>query len=97
MVMPTTTAPAGPPVATNTVAIKNFVFAPATVTVRVGTTVTWTNGDEEAHTVTTASGPLHSKALAPGATFAYRFTAPGTFHYICTIHPYMQGTVVVSR
>lgn len=97
MEMPSSAAVSGPPVATDTVAIKNFAFAPAAVTVRAGTTVTWTNDDEEAHTVTTASGPVHSKALAPGATFAYRFAKPGTYHYICTIHPYMQGTVTVTR
>lgn len=85
------------PVATGSVAIKNFLFAPAAVTVKVGTTVTWTNDDGEAHTVTSTKGPLHSPALPPGGTFSYRFTKPGSYSYLCTIHPYMHGTVVVTR
>jgi len=87
----------GAPVATGTVAIKNFAFGPASVTVPVGTTVTWTNDDSEAHTVTAPKGPPHSPPLPPGGTFTYRFTKPGTYSYLCTIHPYMHGTVVVTR
>lgn len=83
----------------HTVAIKNFAFAPATLKVPVGTTVTWTNQDTDAHTVTSdgSGGPLHSAALATGATYSHTFTKPGTFAYLCTIHPFMTATVEVTR
>lgn len=97
MHMPTSAAPQGRAVAANTVAIKNFAFAPAAVTVSVGTTVTWTNTDEEPHTVSATSGPFHSGALNTGATYRYTFTKPGQYRYLCTIHPFMRGTVVVTR
>lgn len=91
---PSTTAP----VTGNAVAIKNFAFAPATLKVRVGTTVTWTNQDTDAHTVTSAGtgGPLHSAALTTHATYSYTFTRPGTYAYLCTIHPFMTATVEVT-
>ncbi|MFE7313981.1 cupredoxin family copper-binding protein [Streptomyces sp. NPDC057555] len=92
-----TGAPAAP-VAGNTVAIKNFAFSPATLKVKKGTTVTWTNRDTDAHTVTSAGsgGPLHSAALTTNATFSYTFTKPGTYAYVCTIHPFMTGAVEVT-
>lgn len=97
MHMPKGAAPPGKAVAANKVTIKNFGFAPAAVTVPVGTTVTWTNTDEEPHTVSATSGPFHSTALNTGATYRYTFTKPGQYHYLCTIHPFMRGTVVVTR
>lgn len=99
MTMPSGSAarPQGAPVATNSVAIKSFAFTPATASVRVGTTVTWTNQDEEPHTVTAGGGSFHSAPLTPGQTFRYTFTKPGRYPYICTIHPFMHGTVVVTR
>ncbi len=105
--MPSMTMPMSPPstskptapVAGSAVAIKNFAFAPATLKVKAGTTVTWTNQDTDAHTVTSAGsgGPLHSAALATHATYSHRFTQPGTYHYLCTIHPFMTATVEVTR
>ena len=94
-------APAAPgpdaPVASNTVAIQNFEFSPATVTVKAGTTITWTNQDSDAHTVTSMNnGPLHSPPLNTGQAFHYTFTTPGRFDYLCTIHPFMTATVVVT-
>jgi plastocyanin len=97
MHMPKATAQPGKAVAANAVAIKNFAFAPAAVTVRVGTTVTWTNTDEEPHTVSATSGPFHSGTLNTGGTYRYTFTKPGQYRYLCTIHPFMHGTVVVTR
>ncbi|MFJ9563732.1 cupredoxin family copper-binding protein [Streptomyces fuscichromogenes] len=87
------------PVAANTVAIRNFAFSPATLKVRAGTKVTWTNQDTEAHTVTSTGprGPLHSAALTTRATYSYTFTRPGTYAYLCTIHPFMTATVEVTR
>jgi plastocyanin len=88
----------GAPVATNTVAITNFAFSPAVATVRVGSTITWTNQDGEPHTVTSkdGSGLLRSPSLNTGESFTFTFTKPGRFEYLCTIHPFMTATVVVT-
>ena len=96
---PPSGAGAAAPVAGNGVAIQGFAFAPAALTVPVGTTVTWTNRDSDAHTVTSdgSGGPLNSKALATGDTFSFTFTKAGTYHYLCTIHPFMTATVTVTR
>ena len=89
---------AGAPVATKSVAVKNFAFAPAAITVKVGSTVTWTNQDADAHTVTSqnGSGPLNSQPLNTGQSYSYTFTKPGTYSYLCTIHPFMTATVTVT-
>jgi plastocyanin len=85
------------PVATNTVTIQNFAYAPATVTVKAGTTITWTNQDQDQHTVTAMNGgPFHSPPLNTGESFHFTFTTPGHFEYLCTIHPFMTATVVVT-
>lgn len=89
-------APAAP-VSGNQVTIDGFAFAPATLTVPVGTTVTWTNRDEEPHTVAASDGSFHSSGMGTGATFTHTFAEPGTFDYVCSIHPMMHGTVVVTR
>jgi plastocyanin len=92
------TAPTAAPVATSAVTIDNFAFAPKAVTVKVGSTVTWTNRDEEPHTVRAEDGSFKSGTLAGNnTTFSHMFTAPGTFTYHCSIHPYMTGTVEVTR
>jgi plastocyanin len=98
MTPPATRAPAAP-VAGDAVTVKNFAFSPAVLKVKVGTTVTWTNQDTDAHTVTSAGsgGPLKSATLATRATYSYTFTKPGTYAYLCTIHPFMTATVEVSR
>lgn len=86
------------PVAGTKVAIKNFAFAPANLTVKPGTTVTWTNQDTDAHTVTShnAGGPLRSPALGTGKNYSYTFTKAGSYAYLCTIHPFMTATVTVT-
>lgn len=91
------TPAAAAPVAANAVQIENFAFTPATVTVPVGTTVTWTNHDEEPHNVTATDGSFHSPGMGTGATYTYTFTTAGTFDYDCTIHPFMHATVVVTK
>jgi plastocyanin len=100
MSMPTSPgrAASAAPVTGEAVAIKNFVFSPATLKVKAGTTVTWTNQDTDAHTVTSAGsgGPLRSAALATHATYRHTFTKPGTYAYLCTIHPFMTATVEVT-
>jgi amicyanin len=78
--------------------IDNFAFSPAVLTVSVGTKVTWTNRDDIPHTVTDADHPreIKSPALDTGESYSRTFTAPGTYHYFCSLHPHMQGTVVVK-
>lgn len=85
-----------PPAAGVEVKIDNFTFTPATVTVAVGTVVTWTNRDDIPHTVVTEDKAIKSKALDTDEKFSYTFTTPGTYSYFCSIHPKMKGTVVVK-
>ncbi|MGW1623714.1 cupredoxin domain-containing protein [Streptomyces sp. NPDC002172] len=94
-----TTGTQAAPVTGDAVAIQNFAFSPATLKVKAGTTVTWTNQDTDAHTVTSngSGGPLRSAALATHGTYSYTFTEPGTYAYLCTIHPFMTATVEVTR
>lgn len=81
---------------TDAVAIRNFAFAPAMMTVPVGTTITWTNDDQDAHTVSATGGAFKSAALNNGDTFRFTFNKPGRYDYICSIHPFMTATVVVT-
>lgn len=76
--------------------IDNFAFMPKSVTVKAGTTVTWTNQDDETHTVTSITKEFKSKPLSAGDKFTYTFTAPGTYKYFCSLHPFMTGTIVVE-
>jgi plastocyanin len=70
-------------------------FSPRTLTVVAGTTVTWTNYDEDPHTVTADDGSFTSQSVANGQSFSHTFDTPGTFAYHCEFHPDMTGTVVV--
>ena len=78
------------------VKIDNFVFGPPTLTVPVGTTVTWTNSDDIPHTSVSTDGVFKSKVLDTDEKFSYTFTKAGTYPYYCTIHPKMTGNVVVQ-
>jgi plastocyanin len=78
------------------VSAKNFMFSPASVTVKAGTTVTWVNLDDEPHTVFSDAGLFRSSALDTKERFSFKFDKAGTYHYLCTIHPRMLGTVVVE-
>jgi plastocyanin len=84
------------PAANAAVKIDNFVFGPQTLTVPVGTTVTWTNSDDIPHTSVSTEGVFKSKVLDTDEKFSYKFDKPGTYPYYCTIHPKMTGTVVVQ-
>lgn len=86
------------PVSTEKVSIANFAFSPATITVKAGTTVTWTNNDTVTHTVTadSGSGP-DSGNLAPGKIYTFTFKTAGTYKYHCAIHASMTGTVIVTK
>lgn len=85
------------PVAGNAVSIDNFAFVPATLTVPVGGTVTWTNHDEEPHTVAANDGSFHSPGMGAQGTYSHTFPTAGKFDYVCSIHPYMHATVVVTQ
>ena len=78
------------------ISVQEFKFAPSTLTVRVGTTVTWTNHDEETHTVTSATGAFASAGLGHEEGFSETFTRPGRYEYFCALHPHMRATVVVQ-
>ncbi|MBV8861054.1 MAG: cupredoxin family copper-binding protein [Mycobacterium sp.] len=85
------------PVAGDAVSIDNFAFVPATLTVPVGSTVTWTNHDEEPHTVAASDGSFHSPGMGSQATYSHTFPTAGRFDYVCSIHPFMHATVVVTQ
>jgi amicyanin len=78
------------------VKIDNFSFGPATLTVAVGTTVTWTNRDDIPHTVVSEDKAFKSKVLDTDEKFSFTFTKAGTYPYFCSIHPKMTGKVVVQ-
>lgn len=86
------------PASENQVVIQNFSFNPATITVKAGTTMTWTNQDDEDHTVTSTGGgqELQSGSLGKGQSFAYTFATAGEFDYQCSPHTFMQGKVIVQ-
>ena len=79
-----------------TAKIDNFTFAPARLTVKAGTTVTWRNEDDIPHTVTSTTQLFKSKALDTEDSFSFTFTEPGTYQYFCSLHPRMTTTVVVD-
>jgi len=83
-------------VAPNQVVIENFSFAPATLTVKTGTTVTWINRDDVPHTVNENDKRFKSGPMDTDDQFSYTFSAPGTFSYFCAIHPKMTGQIIVK-
>ncbi len=82
--------------ADQTVAMSGFAFDPATVTVEVGDSVTWENGDGVGHTATGSGGAFDTGTVSGGQSATVTFDTAGTFAYVCTIHPTMQGSVVVE-
>src|SRR5437879_2401066 len=94
------TEAAAPSAASNaaaSVAIQNFAFSPATLTVAMGSNVTWTNDDSTGHTVTSDTGAWpDSGVLAQGKAFSFTFNKTATFAYHCSIHPFMKGTITVT-
>jgi plastocyanin len=87
-----------PAQSTSKVSIENFAFTPAHITVRKGTTVTWTNNDSTSHNVVsdTTTGP-QSEVLGNGKSYSYTFNEAGEFSYKCGLHPSMTGTVTVTE
>lgn len=81
------------------VAIANFLFAPDSVRVAAGTTVTWVNCEDpltEPHTTTSATGIWDSSEFPSGQRYSHTFNTPGVFGYFCSSHPFMVGKVVVQ-
>ncbi len=84
---------------TNSVSISNFKFSPSNITIKKGTTVTWTNNDSVGHTVTETDGKDGPKSsdLNQGQSYSFTYNAVGTFKYNCSIHPNMTGSVTVTE
>ena len=85
-------------VATDSVTIMNFAFSPTHITVKTGTTVSWTNMDVVGHTVSSDSGTtLNSPLLKNNDTYKHTFSTAGTYSYHCNPHPYMKAIVTVTN
>ena len=84
--------------ATHTIVIRQYAYSPASLTIRQGNTVTWTNQDSVEHDVTVTQGPtsFRSPMLAKGQSWRHTFDTPGTWSYICSVHPDMRATVTVQ-
>ena len=94
VVIPTAAQNAAPG---SSVSIDNFTFTPASLTVKAGTTVTWTNKDDIPHGIAAANNEFkRSKALDTDDSFSFTFTTPGSYKYFCYLHPHMTGTIVVE-
>ncbi len=93
-----TAAGLAPVVAAGDTAVKidNFAFGPEQLTVKVGTTVTWVNEDDIPHTVVATNKAFRSKALDTEDKYSFTFTAPGSYEYFCSLHPYMKAMVTVE-
>jgi plastocyanin len=72
------------------------MFSPISLSVAVGSTVTWANMDDEPHTVVSESGLFRSGAIDTHESFSFKFDKPGNYHFACSLHPQMIGTVVVQ-
>jgi len=81
----------------NAVSIENMTYNPSSLTVSMGTTVTWTNNDNVDHTVTADNGSFDSGNIKAGAKYSHTFSTTGTFAYHCTLHANMKASVVVSQ
>jgi plastocyanin len=86
----------GPGAGANEVFIEGMAFSPSTITVAAGTSITWTNKDAVAHTVTSNTGIFDSGSISTNGTFSFTFSTVGTFPYHCTIHSYMTAKVIVQ-
>lgn len=88
---------AKPKVIVKEIAIANFAFSPANITVKAGTAITWVNDDEAAHSIKSSDGSFPgSENLNTGSSYQFKFDKPGTYNYSCGLHPSMHGTVVVE-
>ena len=79
------------------ISIDNFTFNPQSLTVKAGTTVTWTNRDDIPHGIAATNNAFkRSQALDTDDSYSFTFTTPGTYQYFCYVHPHMTGTIVVE-
>src|SRR4029078_211448 len=92
-----TAADAPAPQGGTAVSISDFKSNPPPVPVPVGTRVTWTNQDEEPHTLAAKDGSFHSPGIDTHGTYSFTFSTPGSYDYICSIHPFMTGTGGVAK
>ncbi len=96
-VMAASAAPAAPAGTGDTaVKIDNFTFVPQHLTVKAGTTVTWTNEDDIPHAVVSTTKAFKSKVLDTNDNFSFTFATAGSYEYFCSLHPHMTGTIVVE-
>jgi plastocyanin len=80
-----------------TVDISDYAYHKPVITVAAGTTLTFTNHDDDPHTVTADDKSFDSKGLGNGDTWTHTFTKPGTYSYHCSAHPFMKGTIIVTE
>jgi plastocyanin len=79
------------------VQIKDYAFQKPVMTVVAGATLTWTNHDDDPHTVTADNKSFDSKGLGNGDTWTHTFNKPGRYSYHCSAHPFMKGTIIVTE
>ncbi len=91
---PTTGSPA---MAKDTVTIQNMAFSPASLTVKVGDKVTWTNQDSVGHSATADDNSFDTGVLSTGQSGSTTFSKAGTYTYHCSVHPSMHGTIIVTQ
>ncbi len=77
------------------VTIADFHFSPASTTIHLGDTITWSNSGPSSHTATAGNGSFNTGILKKGQSASHTFTQPGTYAYACQIHPFMHGTIIV--
>ena len=85
------------PIGSVEVVMSGFKFSPAELTAKVGTEVTWKNNDSAGHDVSASDGSFSSGTLSKGQTFSMVFDKEGTYDYVCTFHPGMAGTIIVTK
>ena len=77
--------------------IRDYSFHKPAIKIAAGTAVTWTNRDDDPHTVTADDKSFDSKGLGNGDAWSHTFTKPGTYRYHCAVHPFMKGTIIVTE
>ena len=81
----------------HTVSIDSGKFSPATLTIKAGDTVVWTNNDDHDHSISAGDGSFKSGNLSGGQAFEHTFTKAGKYTYTCAYHPRERGTIIVTQ
>lgn len=84
------------PISATAVTIQNFAFSPASLTIKKGESVTWTNEDSAPHQIASDSNAFSGNAISKGQTYSFTFNDAGEFDYHCAIHPSMKGKIIVQ-